>query len=160
MNLAANAIKYNRRGGGVAFSREKPTPDAVRIIVADTGAGIAPESLERLFTPFDRLGAERSGEEGTGLGLALSKRLVELISGDRGVESEVDKGTTFFIDLEAIEQPVSKEDAATTLRPKRPAVGGLDRTVLYVEDNPSNVRLMERIKESGRDSRRSASGRC
>jgi signal transduction histidine kinase len=145
LNLAANAVKYNRRRGRVAFSCERTRTDTVRISVADTGRGIGPESLNRLFTPFDRLGAERTSEEGTGLGLALSKRLVELMGGNLGVESEVGRGSKFFVDLRMAEGPAHNDDAETSGRAPRPTVPGPGHTVLYVEDNPSNVRLMERI---------------
>jgi signal transduction histidine kinase/ActR/RegA family two-component response regulator len=144
LNLAANAVKYNRWGGTVAFSCEATDGDRVRIGVADTGPGIAPENLERLFTPFDRLGAERTDIEGTGMGLTLSRRLIELMGGTLTVDSALGQGTTFVIEVEAAKRPAREQTDEGVAAPKVPALE-TDHTVLYVEDNPSNLRLMERI---------------
>jgi signal transduction histidine kinase/CheY-like chemotaxis protein len=145
LNLAANAVKYNRWGGTVAFSCALTSGDRVRIGVADTGPGIAPENLERLFTPFDRLGAERTEVEGTGMGLALSKRLVELMAGTLTVESTLGQGTTFVLELDAAEASAGAHEAEYAVPASGPTELGARHTVLYVEDNPSNLRLMERI---------------
>ena len=100
LNLLSNAVKYNHEGGSVTITCEEQTDgEYLRVMVTDTGPGILVEDMERLFTPFDRLGAERGSAEGTGLGLALSKRLVEAMGGAIGVESVVGKGTTFWVDL-------------------------------------------------------------
>ncbi len=123
LNLLSNAVKYNRRGGRVTLDGG-PSPDGkrVRLSVADTGLGIAPENLPLLFTPFERLGAENTDVEGSGIGLALSKRLVESQRGELGVESEPGAGSTFWVDL-----PV----AAAPLAARTRAAGGAFRDVLF-----------------------------
>jgi PAS domain S-box-containing protein len=144
LNLVSNAVKYSGKFGTVRVSW-RFVAGLVRIEVTDSGAGIAREKLALLFHPFERLGAEQSGIEGTGLGLAVSKGLTEAMGGRIGVESRVDEGTTFWIELpqsdpSAIPAPVEMAPAPTS-PPKKEASG----TVLYVEDNRSNVRLLERI---------------
>jgi PAS domain S-box-containing protein len=99
LNLLSNAIKYNRTGGAVRLECVVMQDDRVRVRVSDDGPGIAPEHLSRLFTPFDRLGAETSGVEGTGLGLVLSRELVEAMGGTIGVESRVGQGSTFWFEI-------------------------------------------------------------
>lgn len=99
LNLLSNAIKYNRAGGSVAVRLDRGKNGAARVVIEDTGAGIAPEQMARLFTPFERLGAEDGKVEGSGLGLALSKRLVEAMGGALGVDSVVGKGSAFWVEL-------------------------------------------------------------
>ena len=99
LNLLSNAIKYNRAGGGVDVHVTELDGSRLAVRITDTGRGIAPEHLERLFSPFDRLGAEQSAIEGTGLGLALSKLMVEAMNGRLVVESEVGVGSTFVLEL-------------------------------------------------------------
>lgn len=143
INLLSNAIKYNRPNGSVAISCEA-LQDKIRLSVRDTGPGIAPDLLSRLFTPFDRLDAEMSGIEGTGLGLALSKGLIEAIGGTLGVESQVGWGSTFWIELPVTECATSiATRTQTTL-----ALAGANAaktTVLYIEDDVANVQLVERL---------------
>jgi PAS domain S-box-containing protein len=142
LNLLSNAVKYNREGGGVTVSCEERSERRVRLGVTDTGSGIAPEMLERLFTPFDRLGAERGDTEGTGLGLALSRRLVEAMGGRLLVDSRPG-GTTFTVELSATDGPVIPTQVDTTSsQTETPTTHG---TVLYIEDNVANLRLLERI---------------
>jgi CheY-like chemotaxis protein len=145
MNLLSNAVKYNRGGGTVTVACE-PTPGGrLRIGVADTGPGIPPEMMDRLFVPFERLGAEHTAVEGTGIGLSISKRLVELMGGEIGAESEVGRGSRLWVTLDPTEAP-EEHGAPTAEGPTMapaPAEGG--RTVLYVEDNLPNLRLVERI---------------
>ena len=107
LNLLTNALKYTAVGGRVAISLERSPLGKTRLIVTDTGAGIATEKLARLFTPFDRLGVEQSGVEGTGLGLALCQRLMHAMGGDIGVQSALGKGSAFWIELPAVESPLS-----------------------------------------------------
>ena len=145
LNLLANAIKYNREGGAVDIACVKVADSAVRISVTDTGRGIAPENIGRLFVAFDRLGAEVTDVEGTGLGLALSRHLVEAMGGVIGAESTVDIGSTFWIELSLTEEPVHPpEGVATEAFGSHPWQGG-QRTVLYIEDNLANLSLMERL---------------
>jgi PAS domain S-box-containing protein len=148
INLLSNAVKYNRSGGRVTIafvggSRERRQPS--RLTVTDTGAGISPESLKLLFQPFERLGAEQTSTEGTGLGLALSRALAQAMGGRLGVDSVVDQGSAFWIELPAA-------DAAAARAPEdehaaAPATRAFAKrgTILYVEDNVANVRLIERI---------------
>ena len=99
INLGSNAIKYNRPGGFLRFSYERGTGDKVRIVLDDSGFGIAQERQSELFQPFNRLGAEQKGIEGTGIGLALSRRLIELMGGTIGFASTLGKGSRFWIDI-------------------------------------------------------------
>jgi PAS domain S-box-containing protein len=113
LNLLSNAVKYNRSGGTVTMeswaTQATPTP-AFRVCVKDTGFGLSVEKLARLFTPFDRLGAEQTGVEGTGLGLAYSKRMVTAMRGTLGVESIVGVGSAFWIDLPLVESPIARDE--------------------------------------------------
>lgn len=146
LNLLSNAVKYNVEGGRIEVScNGGASPGRVRLAVEDTGAGIAPELMGRLFTPFERLGAEQTAVEGTGLGLALSKRLVEAMDGAIWADSIPGRGTRFTLELRAAGDPtrpaVSTADASAGSQPRR-IVGG---TILYIEDNLANLRLIERI---------------
>ncbi len=146
LNLLSNAVKYSRDGGLVRLTCEEVPEGRLRIRVSDTGAGIRPEKLPLLFQPFERLGAEQTGIEGTGLGLVLSKGLAEAMGGTLGVESEVDRGSTFWVELALAD--AAAETAASPVRAHPHASGqdpGVTGTVLYIEDNISNRRLMERV---------------
>src|SRR5919201_1337106 len=145
VNLLSNAIKYNRRGGTVTLSCVDRPQNRLRLAVTDTGAGMLAEQIARLFVPFERLDAAQSGVEGTGLGLALSRGLVELMGGTLGVESAVGMGSTFWIELpraaapHRLQAPEADEEAAPW------ASAGLTQTLLLIEDNQANVALMESI---------------
>jgi PAS domain S-box-containing protein len=105
LNLLSNAVKYNRTGGAVRLECTVTPDNRVRVRISDDGPGIAPEHLSRLFTPFDRLGAETSGIEGTGLGLVLSRELVEAMGGTIGVESRLGQGSTFWFEIAIANSP-------------------------------------------------------
>ncbi len=140
LNLLSNAIKYNRQGGDVAVAAERVNGH-VRVEVADTGPGVPPDRLERLFEPFDRLGAEHKGIEGTGLGLALSRSLVEVMGGTLTVANRPVEGAAFLVALPATAAP----EAITIDAPEaRDAVVGAAQ-VLYVEDNTANFRLVQEL---------------
>jgi signal transduction histidine kinase/CheY-like chemotaxis protein len=147
LNLLSNAIKYNRPGGRVEISFQLTQAARVRTIIADTGIGIRPQLLAKLFEPFERLGAENTDVTGTGLGLALSKRLIEAIGGMIEVESTAGVGTTFVIELAAAAGPAVAN--RSTPDDRQPADSGRaaarPRLVLYIEDNLSNLALVERV---------------
>jgi len=147
LNLVSNAIKYNGDDGTVTIASEEIDGSRLKIKVRDTGPGIKPESLPKLFTPFERLGAEQTGVEGTGLGLALSKRLLEMMGGSIGVENNPDRGATFWMELPLVQDPVTELQTAMPVAatPVRPAQQQRQRIVLYVEDNLSNITLIEHI---------------
>src|SRR5438045_5082435 len=141
INLLSNAIKYNQAGGTVVVECAASPPERIRVSVRDTGAGLVPEKLAQLFQPFNRLGQEASAEEGTGIGLVVTKRLVELMGGVIGVESTVGTGSVFWIELRLSAAPrlaVPEAADAALARPKAPDGAAL-RTLLYVEDNPANL---------------------
>jgi PAS domain S-box-containing protein len=144
LNLLSNAVKYNDEGGTVSISCEQASPDGWRISIMDTGPGISKENMGRLFTPFERLGVEEPAIEGTGLGLAVAKRLVELMGGSIGVESTVGKGSTFWIMLPSAESPlVSLQRSGGT--GELPALSPASRTILYFEDNVANYELIRQV---------------
>ena len=144
LNLLSNAIKYNRAGGAVRVSSEVGAEQA-RLSVGDTGRGIAPEMMSRLFTAFDRLGAEQTAIEGTGLGLVLSHHLVEAMGGTLSAQSTLGEGTTFTVGLRRVESPTVGIERASGREVDEVGLDGLRGTVLYIEDNLSNLRLLERI---------------
>lgn len=148
LNLLTNAVKYNRVKGSVHVSCEPGAEGKLRLCVRDTGPGIRPEMLERLFTPFERLGAEGTDVEGIGIGLSLSKRLAEAMGGSLGATSTVGRGSTFWCELPEAESPVERHERMSPPTETRPAPAprtGARTTVLLIEDNLSNVTLIERI---------------
>jgi PAS domain S-box-containing protein len=147
INLLSNAIKYNRAQGAVEVTCSPGSDQRMRISVRDTGEGLSPDKLERLFQPFNRLGQEAGTEEGTGIGLVVSKRLVELMGGAIGVESTVGVGSVFWIELIRAAEPHIAADAAPPLAliQARAQHGPGLHTLLYVEDNPANMQLVEQL---------------
>lgn len=153
INLVINAVKYNRRNGKISISVSQQANKTVRLMVTDTGMGISPDKQSKVFTAFERLGQEYAEIEGSGVGLSVSKRLIEAMNGSINFESTEGKGSCFWIDLPAanesdtisqhsnslayqylISQPLRKTDTESETAPQ---------DVLYIEDNPANVRLME-----------------
>lgn len=145
LNLLSNAIKYNVEGGKVSVACGTNQENAVRITVSDTGPGMTAEQCEKLFRPFERLVGDSSAVEGTGLGLALSKGLVEAMKGAIGVDSAPGNGSTFWIDLIAAERPEHGWQDLDGNPLTEPAAVESRRLVLYIEDNPANLELMKRI---------------
>ncbi|GGB93773.1 ATP-binding protein [Pseudoduganella buxea] len=146
LNLLSNAIKYNRDGGAVVVDCSASSPEMLRITVQDTGMGLKPEQLRMLFQPFNRLGQEAGVEEGTGIGLVVTKRLVELMGGTIGVSSSPGAGSMFWIELKTTRPVPSALDVLAALPPSAMAArepGAI--TVLYVEDNPANLKLVQEI---------------
>jgi len=146
LNLLSNAVKYNRPGGWVRVTARPDVGPRVRIEVADSGQGLSEEGLAKLFEPFVRLGADQDKVEGTGIGLSISRRLVELMDGRIGVDSRAGEGSRFWFELLA---------GRLAVPPPPQPVGGVDGAdaavaaarVLYVEDNPDNLALAARLVE-------------
>jgi CheY-like chemotaxis protein len=149
LNLISNAVKYNSANGSIKIWPEISADGRVRIAVRDTGAGIPPDKLSRLFNAFDRLGAEKSDIEGSGLGLALSKNLAEAMGGTLGVASEVGRGSTFWLELPQASDPVLSLSKADDGDGAGEVTGGQDTaaryTLLYIEDNKANFALIEAV---------------
>lgn len=148
LNLLSNAVKYNRESGAVVLSCEQVGPSRLRLSVQDTGAGLDADQVASLFQPFNRLGQEGGQQEGTGIGLVVTKRLVELMGGEIGVSSSPGVGSVFWIELATTAPlaPHAPEGDAEPPRPTEPAPdGGEPHLLLYVEDNPANLRLVEEI---------------
>jgi PAS domain S-box-containing protein len=147
INLLSNAIKYNRMQGTVEVKCTSINPERIRISVKDTGEGLPSGKLTQLFQPFNRLGREKQAEEGTGIGLVMSKRVVELMDGAIGVESVVGVGSVFWIELLLTAMPmgaVANTESAIAVQAQVPD-GTLLRTLLYVEDNAANLALVEQL---------------
>jgi PAS domain S-box-containing protein len=147
INLLFNAIKYNKTGGSVAVEYTLSPSDSIRVSVRDTGLGLAPEQLAQLFQPFNRLGKETSAEEGTGIGLVVTKRLVELMGGTIGADSKVGVGSVFWFELPlttALQIDSMEADDAALVKLPLPA-STTRHTLLYVEDNPANLELVEQL---------------
>jgi len=145
LNLVSNAIKYNRPNGSVQVDCTMPDPLHVLICVQDTGQGLRPEQVAALFQPFNRLGQEAGPEQGTGIGLVVTQRLVELMGGRIGVRSTPGEGSVFWVELAASEAlppaaPRALSDAAMASHEGEPSA-----TVLYVEDNPASLKLVEEL---------------
>jgi len=152
INLLSNAIKYNREHGTVEVACTLSSPERIRISVKDSGKGLSSEKLAQLFQPFNRLGQETGAEEGTGIGLVVTRQLVELMGGKIGVKSTVDVGSEFWIELAQDVMPQLAVEDIQHVDLALPAQGithsnPAQYTMLYVEDNPANLMLVEQIIE-------------
>jgi CheY-like chemotaxis protein len=144
INLLSNAVKYNKPGGTVSVACAPGGQGSIRVSVRDSGIGLTAGQLAQLFQPFNRLGQQSGTKEGTGIGLVVCRRLVELMGGVMGVESTIGQGSVFWYELQAAAgaETVAR---ATALAQARPALNGPSRVVLYVEDNPANMLLVESL---------------
>ena len=147
INLLSNAIKYNRADGSVIVDCIAGSAQNIRINIRDTGLGLSPEKLGQLFQPFNRLGQESSAEEGTGIGLVVTKRLVELMGGTLGVESKVGTGSVFWVELDSAVMPSLADGVfVPAALPSKPIeTSAPTHTLLYVEDNPANLQLVAQL---------------
>ncbi|MFL6659113.1 MAG: PAS domain S-box protein [Massilia sp.] len=149
INLLSNAIKYNVAGGTVVVQCSHAGAGRLRIGVKDTGIGLTPEQVGHLFQPFNRLGQENQSEEGTGIGLVVTKQLVELMGGEIGVDSQVGVGSLFWVEFATSEAPTllleEIDDAALERRKASKRDPNEQPTLLYVEDNPANLALVEQL---------------
>jgi len=150
VNLLTNAIKYNSEGGKVILDCIPLKSDYLRFSVSDTGRGIPEAGLKDIFKPFDRLDAENSGIEGTGIGLTITQKLVELMDGEIGVESVVGEGSTFWVDIPKAAKSINPQrlnndsiSHPVYVNNHQPQDG--TRKILYVEDNPDNLELMTQV---------------
>lgn len=146
LNLLSNAVKYNREAGAVVLDCAQAGPGRLRISVQDTGLGLRPDQLDSLFQPFNRLGQEAGTQEGTGIGLVVTRRLVELMGGSIHVSSSPGVGSVFSIELGTTAPAAGRGAAEGELAPLPPErAAGEPHLVLYIEDNPANLRLVEEI---------------
>ncbi|MGN7611370.1 response regulator [Magnetococcales bacterium HHB-1] len=149
LNLLSNAIKYNRPQGLVSIRCALDEYNQVKITVSDTGVGIAEENIATVFEPFDRIGAEHSGIEGTGIGLVITKRLVEQMGGTVGLESRMGEGSSFWLTLPLSEVVHGVETSDSSSSVAQVQAEDLQKqkrlTLLYIEDNPTNLKLVERL---------------
>jgi signal transduction histidine kinase/CheY-like chemotaxis protein len=149
LNLLSNAVKYNREGGAVVLDCVEAGPHRLRLSVRDTGMGLSTEQMAALFQPFNRLGQEGGTQEGTGIGLVVTRRLVELMGGEIGVTSSPGVGSVFWIELStqpaAASAPAATTDDLPALPPPQAPSGAAPRLLLYIEDNPANLKLVQEI---------------
>jgi signal transduction histidine kinase/ActR/RegA family two-component response regulator len=147
VNLISNALKYNHRDGGITISCQEEGTGQASIVVSDTGPGLSPDDLERIFVPFERLGAERTAVEGTGIGLPLARALTEAMGGQLTASSVLGQGAAFTVSLPRAPDPI--QVPAPSSGPASPAAGapipaGAGLSILYIEDNPANVEVVAR----------------
>ena len=147
LNLLSNAVKYNKESGEIDIHTEEAPDGRIRISVTDTGPGISETHIREVFEPFNRLDANQTDVEGTGIGLTISKKIVEELGGEIGLESELGKGSTFWIALPKEKNPLSETENEEPAAPPPSPASNADRshTVLYIEDNPANIKLMRQV---------------
>jgi signal transduction histidine kinase/CheY-like chemotaxis protein len=145
LNLLANAVKYNHQGGSVQLTCRPVDGERLQIMVTDTGPGIDPVALGRLFMPFERVDGQDPGVEGTGLGLPLSKRLAEAMGGTLQLTTGIGQGSSFWVELPLTTSPVEHLERAAPPPPQQPPSEPAALTVLYIEDNLSNLQLVEQL---------------
>ncbi len=151
MNLLSNSLKYNRPDGMIDVDvlqgeNEFNGKKSIRIAVRDQGYGISPDNMEKVFLPFERIGAENTETEGTGLGLAVVKQLTELMNGELGLESKIGIGSTFWVEFSSANEQVSENDTNSSVQ-KSLDMNPHHGTILYIEDNSANVDLVQQIVE-------------
>lgn len=145
LNLLSNAVKYNRTGGSVMLSVSSISPGMVRFEVKDTGEGVSPDLVDELFKPFSRLGREALNIEGTGIGLVISKMLMEQMNGHIGYETAPGEGSTFWFDIPVADESVPDLELIEANEVNVATGTSGQNTILYIEDNPSNVELIKRL---------------
>ncbi|MCK4743348.1 MAG: response regulator [Sulfuriflexus sp.] len=148
INLLSNAIKYNSENGKIIIACDAAENNYIRISIIDTGSGITPEQQDKLFKPFNRLDADETGVEGTGIGLVITKNIVELMGGNIGVESEIDVGSTFWVELPVDVLPQIEKETSFTEDTEQPSLitnVAHEYNILYIEDNEANVRLVRQL---------------
>jgi PAS domain S-box-containing protein len=145
LNLLSNAVKYNHENGSIRLAVAPSNDNRVRIAVIDTGPGIPQERFAELFQPFNRLNAEHSEVEGTGIGLTITRRLVEMMGGEIGVESEVGRGSTFWIELPADEKLADQTVTGATSDSSHSDGAAREYRVLCIDDNPANLKLVAQV---------------
>jgi signal transduction histidine kinase/ActR/RegA family two-component response regulator len=148
LNLLSNAVKYNREGGAVVLDCTEAAPGRLRLAVQDTGLGLRPDQVDALFQPFNRLGQENGPQEGSGIGLVVTRKLIELMGGTIGVTSSPGVGSVFWVELQSAAPPALAGAEREAPAPA-PAVSAehdaAPRLLLYVEDNPANLKLVEEL---------------
>jgi signal transduction histidine kinase/ActR/RegA family two-component response regulator len=150
LNLMSNAVKYNRHGGTITITSQEQGTSHASVVVADTGQGLSPDDIGRVFVPFERLGAEQTETEGTGIGLPLAKALTEAMGGRLSASSVLGEGSAFTITLpraqDVTDVPPPRAASASPARP--PAPSGATLSILYIEDNPANIEVVTRFLKS------------
>lgn len=145
INLLSNALKYNRENGAVNVRCSLPTTGRIRISVEDQGEGLSPVQIAQLFEPFNRLGQESTVVEGTGIGLVMTKRLIELMGGKIGVDSTLGQGSSFWVEMNLGEAAALVESTHAVIPQLNNPEGQHQHLMLYVEDNPANLMLVEEL---------------